>query len=226
MSLSLAHASAGLIAAMRACPWGYDTEPDTTAANLGSSIEPYDANQRPACAKWKAGDRVLAPWFRKSTGLVMYYERTSGERAGEIVHAFHSESRRRLAAAVGFDLLDAGDGFKLLESREAWHYSDPRPGIEAITCRLCLRTILEVQGARADFLAERLAAEETRGLEHRLNLERGICPTCLGPLAPAQPEDPATVALTCWPCGLSWRFFGGDNWQLLNATNRGTHAHT
>lgn len=255
----LKHGSAGLIAAMRACPWGFDSAPDTTVPSFGEAPPkpnvPYDANERPACGKWKAGDAVLAPWFRRTSGLTMLYERTGGERAGELATAFLPEPRRRFARRGGLgggllDVLrehpgladvdlDAGEGFKVLESREAWHYSDPKPGIEAITCRLCLRMILETQGARADHLAERAALLATRALEAELDaqreqalLERGTCPRCRGELARHDFEG----LRVCRPCGLDWAkrasakalLVGslGGFWELLNATNRGTHAHT
>lgn len=247
------HASAALLAAMRACPWAYDSAPDQErmTANLSRVANAPTGDVRPACMRWKAGDVVLLPWVRKSAGVSVFYERTGGPRAGEITTAFlPQEARGRIGPA--FDVLDAlrasyaylrpdeqaarldaahelddlPGTFRVIDTREAWRYTDPVPGVEAVTCKPCLRLILEVQGARADFLAERAALIATRAVEAELNaqreqalLERGTCPRCSGELDGHDFEG----LRVCRPCGFEWSLCltgTGGTWRLLNSTNR------
>lgn len=241
----LKHASMGLLAAMRNCPWAADSVPSVPHS--------YTANDRPACARWKAGDRVLSPWIRTHVGLELFYETPYGSRAGEIrtvlfrgARARFKDSPQGVEGAAGRmlralergadDLVEAEmeAGFRCVESREAWHYQDPTTGLEAIDCRLCLRMILEVQGARADHLAEQAAQARTERVRAELDaereqalIERGTCPLCSGELGRHDFEG----LRVCLPCGFEWGrrvrgALGAAWWQLLNSTNRGTNAHT
>lgn len=247
---------------MRGAPWAYDGEPRASAEKpeefqsaIAGPPMPYDGNHRPACLKWTRGDLVLAPWFRKTDGVTMLYERTGGARAGEVKACFLPQHARRLVGDSAFNLVDAlrqsypflepqardlealadGEGFKVIGSREAWRYSDPKPGVEEVTCQKCLALILEVQGARADYLAERAATIATRAVEAELNaqreqalLERGTCPMCSGELGRHDFEG----LRVCRPCGFEWiqrrraGLGGSEQWELLNSTNRGTDATT